>query len=116
MACPFLDPSMLARLPAEKREEMKEMYHRMKKEQNEHLKIDIKEDEIDNVSSPEQMMMGMTGGSSSVTPAGMMMSMDDDSNSMMNMMGGNSGGSSSGGIAKCPASGSTAGACPVMGL
>jgi hypothetical protein len=30
MACPFLDPSMLARLPVEKREEMKEMYHKMK--------------------------------------------------------------------------------------
>ena len=30
MTCPFLDPSMLARLPAEKREEMKETYNRMK--------------------------------------------------------------------------------------
>lgn len=62
MSCPFLDPSMLARLPAEKREELKEMYHKMKKEESEHLKIDIKEDEIDNVS-PEQMLMGMTGTS-----------------------------------------------------
>ena len=61
MACPFLDPSMLARLPAEKREEMKEMYHRMKKDQSDHLKIDIKEEDIDNVT-PEQMMMGMGGG------------------------------------------------------
>lgn len=50
MSCPFLDPSMLARLPAEKREEMKEMYHRMKQEQSDHLKIDIKEDEIDSIS------------------------------------------------------------------
>lgn len=32
MSCPFLDPSMLARLPTEKREEMKEMYHKMKKD------------------------------------------------------------------------------------
>lgn len=32
MACPFLDPAMLARLPAEKREEMKEMYHKMQKD------------------------------------------------------------------------------------
>jgi hypothetical protein len=53
---------MLARLPPEKREEMKEMYHKMKQEQSDHLKIDIKEDDIDNVT-PEQMMMGMTGGS-----------------------------------------------------
>ena len=64
MACPFLDPSMLARLPAEKREEMKEMYMKMKKEQNDHLKIDVKEEDIDNVT-PEQMMMGMTGATSS---------------------------------------------------
>jgi hypothetical protein len=55
---------MLARLPPEKREELKEMYHKMKQEQTDHLKIDIKEDEIDNVS-PEQMMMGMTGTSTS---------------------------------------------------
>ncbi len=61
MACPFLDPSMLARLPPEKREEMKEMYHKMKKDQNDHLKIDIKEEDVDNVT-PEQMMMGMGGG------------------------------------------------------
>ena len=64
MACPFLDPSMLARLPAEKREEMKEMYHRMKQDQSDHLKIDIKEEDIDDHITPEQMMMGMTGGSS----------------------------------------------------
>lgn len=56
MTCPFLDPNMLARLPADKREEMKDMYHRMKKD----IKIDIKEDDYDNVT-PEQMMMGMTG-------------------------------------------------------
>ena len=61
MACPFLDPSMLARLPVEKREEMKEMYHKMKQSQNDHLKIDIREEDIDNVT-PEQMMMGMGGG------------------------------------------------------
>jgi len=61
MACPFLDPSMLARLPAEKREEMKEMYHKMKQSQSDHLKIDIREEDIDNVT-PEQMMMGMGGG------------------------------------------------------
>jgi len=60
-SCPFLDPSMLARLPAEKREEMKEMYHKMKMDQSDHLKIDIKEEDIDNVT-PEQMMMGMGGG------------------------------------------------------
>lgn len=41
---------MLARLPAEKREEMKEMYHRMKKEQDDALKIDIKEEDIDNIT------------------------------------------------------------------
>ena len=63
MACPFLDPSMLARLPAEKREEMKDTYHRMKKEQN--IKIDVKEDDYDNVT-PEQMMMGMTGATTSM--------------------------------------------------
>jgi len=63
MACPFLDPSMLARLPEEKREEMKAMYHKMKKDQDNHLKIDIKEEDIDNVT-PEQMMMGMAGGMS----------------------------------------------------
>ena len=65
MACPFLDPAMLARLPAEKREEMKEMYHKMKKEEKDHLKVDVKEEDIDNMS-PEQMMMGMTGGSTSM--------------------------------------------------
>jgi hypothetical protein len=42
---------------------MKEMYHRMQKEQSDHLKIDIREEDIDNIT-PEQMMMGMTGGSS----------------------------------------------------
>jgi hypothetical protein len=52
---------MLARLSPEKREEMKEMYHKMKKEQSDHLKIDIKDEDIDNVT-PEQMMMGMGGG------------------------------------------------------
>jgi hypothetical protein len=35
------------------------MYHKMKKEQSDHLKIDIKEEDIDNVT-PEQMMMGMS--------------------------------------------------------
>lgn len=34
MSCPFLDPSMLARLPDEKREELKQMYHKMQKDQN----------------------------------------------------------------------------------
>jgi hypothetical protein len=55
---------MLARLPAEKREEMKEMYHRMKKEESTHLKVDVKEEDIDAMS-PEQMMMGMTGATTS---------------------------------------------------
>lgn len=44
MSCPFLDPAMLSRIPPEKQEEMKEMYHRMKKEESNHLKIDVKED------------------------------------------------------------------------
>ena len=39
------------------------MYHKMQKEESNHLKIDIKEDEIDKVS-PEQMFMGMTGATS----------------------------------------------------
>jgi hypothetical protein len=65
MACPFLDPAMLARLPEAKKEEMKAMYHRMQKEQSDHLKIDIKDSDIDNMS-PEQMMMGMGGGSSAM--------------------------------------------------
>jgi hypothetical protein len=64
MSCPFLDPTMLAKMPAEKREEMKTMYHRMKKEESDHLKIDVKEEDIENIS-PEQMMMGMTGASTS---------------------------------------------------
>lgn len=55
MACPFLDPSMLARLPEDKREEMKDMYHRMKKEQDQHLKIDIKDD-MDMDSMMNSMM------------------------------------------------------------
>lgn len=67
MACPFLDPSMLSRLPAEKREEMKEMYHKMKKEQEDHLKIDIKDSDIDDNFTPEQMMMGMTGATTSAS-------------------------------------------------
>ena len=67
MSCPFLDPSMLARLPPEKREEMKDMYHKMKQEQSDHLKIDIKEGDIDENISPEQMMMGMTGATSGST-------------------------------------------------
>jgi hypothetical protein len=65
MSCPFLDPGMLARLPAEKREELSAMYAQMKaKEEKEHLKIDIKEEDIDAVSQ-DQMMMNMlgTGGS-----------------------------------------------------
>lgn len=62
MSCPFLDPSMLARIPPQKREEFKETYHRMKKEEVEHLKIDVKEDDIQDIS-PEQMMMGITGES-----------------------------------------------------
>jgi hypothetical protein len=51
---------MLARLPEEKKEEMRAMYQRIQKEQSDHLKIDIKEEDIDNVT-PEQMMMGMGG-------------------------------------------------------
>lgn len=62
MSCPFVDPSMLSRLPSEKREELKDMYHKMKKDQSDHLKIDINEDLLNN-TSPEQMMMGMTGAS-----------------------------------------------------
>jgi hypothetical protein len=61
MSCPFLDPSMLARIPAEKREEMKEQYHKLKKEEGDHLKIDIKDEDV-GVISPEDMMKGMTGG------------------------------------------------------
>ena len=38
----------------------------MKQEQSDHLKIDIKEDDIENVT-PEQMMMGMTGTSASTS-------------------------------------------------
>lgn len=60
MSCPFLDPQMLARIPEEKKGQMMEMYHKMKKDQSDHLKIDVKDDEIFNVT-PEQMMMGMTG-------------------------------------------------------
>jgi hypothetical protein len=37
---------MLARLPPERREELKDMYHKMQKEESNHLKIDIKEDDI----------------------------------------------------------------------
>ncbi len=44
MSCPFLDPQMLARIPPEKREEMKEMYHKMKQDQEDHLKIDTNKD------------------------------------------------------------------------
>lgn len=44
MSCPFLDPAMLARIPPQKREEMKELYHKMKTEEVDHLKIDIKEE------------------------------------------------------------------------
>ena len=40
---------------------MKDVYHKMKKDQSDHLKIDIKEEDIDNMT-PEQMMMGMSGG------------------------------------------------------
>ena len=66
MSCPFLDPEMLARIPPEKKGEMMEMYHKMKKDQNDHLKIDVKDDDIYNVT-PEQMMMGMTGGNTTST-------------------------------------------------
>jgi hypothetical protein len=62
MSCPFLDPTMLSRLPSEKREELKEMYHKMQKEQSNSLKIDINEELLDKIP-PEQMMMGMTGAS-----------------------------------------------------
>ena len=62
MSCPFLDPEMLARMPAEKREEMREIYERMKQGEKNHLKVGIKDEDIDNMS-PENMMMGMTGAS-----------------------------------------------------
>ena len=32
MSCPFLDPQMLARIPEERKGELMDMYHRMKKE------------------------------------------------------------------------------------
>ena len=51
MSCPFLDPEMLARIPEEKKEEFKEMYHKMKKEETDHLKIDVKDDDAYNVPS-----------------------------------------------------------------
>lgn len=97
MACPFLDPAMLARLPAEKREEMKDMYHRMKKEENTHLKVDVKEEDIDNMS-PDQMMMGMTGTTSTPISIGPQM-MGGGSSAAANagcpVMGGGSGGQES---------------------
>jgi hypothetical protein len=46
MSCPFLDPNMLSRIPPSKREEMKELYHKMKKEESDHLKIDINEESM----------------------------------------------------------------------
>lgn len=66
MSCPFLDPQMLARIPPEKKGEMMEMYHKMKKEETDHLKIDVKDEDIYNVTT-EQMMMGMTGTNTSNT-------------------------------------------------
>ncbi len=66
MSCPFLDPETLARMPAQKREEMKEIYERMKKGEKDHLKIGIKDEDIDMMSA-ENMMMGMTGASISTT-------------------------------------------------
>ncbi len=50
MSCPFLDPTMLSRIPPQKREEMQEMYHKMKKEESQHLKIDVKEADINNIT------------------------------------------------------------------
>lgn len=58
-----MDPTMLSRMGPEKREEMKDMYHKMQTQQTQHLKFDVHEDDISNVT-PEQMMMGMTGASS----------------------------------------------------
>jgi hypothetical protein len=52
---------MLARIPAEKREEMKEQYHKTKMDEGAHLKIDIKDEDV-GVISPEDMMKGMTAG------------------------------------------------------
>ena len=37
----------------------------MQKEESDHLKIDVKEDAIDSLST-DQMMMGMTGGQSNI--------------------------------------------------
>lgn len=70
MSCPFLDPETLARMPAEKREEMREIYARMKKEENDHLKINMKEADIDSMMMPEKAMMGMTGTSDGGSGAG----------------------------------------------
>lgn len=63
MSCPFMDPQMLARIPPEKKEELKEMYHRMKKEEVDHLKIDVKDEEMFNIT-PEKMMSEMTSQNS----------------------------------------------------
>ena len=58
MSCPFMDPEMLMRIPPEKREEMKEMYHKMKKDEDQHLKIDVKEEDIEAAAkNPAEAMM-----------------------------------------------------------
>ena len=51
MSCPFLDPAMLARIPPQKREEMQQMYNKMKKDESDHLKIDVKDDDMQTISS-----------------------------------------------------------------
>lgn len=94
MACPFLDPNMLARLTPEKREEMREMYERMKKEQAN--KVAVSEAEVDAVTT-DQMMMGMTGGSSS------------DNSMMENMMNSMMGGMDMGAMGGCPVAGASSG-------
>ena len=40
MSCPFMDASMLERMSEEKREEMKNIYEKMKQEQESKIQID----------------------------------------------------------------------------
>lgn len=53
-----MDPTLLSRMAPEKREELKDMYHKMQKEQTNSLKIDVKPEDI---VSPDQMLSSMTG-------------------------------------------------------
>jgi len=47
MACPFMDPKVLARIPEDRREQMKETYHQMRAQEQDSLKIDIKEEDLE---------------------------------------------------------------------